>query len=462
MLFEPLFERFTEGTPLSVMTRVLLENVLQPEPLDELFERHADKQYTRDLLFSSMVQVMALVACRLYKSPRAVYLDQPELFGVVLKCFYEKLQRLELTIMRELLRDNARRLGSVIVQMGGQLPELLPGYRAKILDGNALAGTHHRIKELRGVNSAALPGKTLVVLDPELGLAIDVFPCEDGHAQERSLLPDVLATVEAGDLWIEDRNFCTIGFIFGVKRRRAAVLVREHKNLPWKALSELRYVGRVETGVVYEQQVQIEQDEPSEDGEPKTLKLRRIVVRLDEPTRDGETEVALLTNVEQVSALKLAQLYLKRWTIEGLFNVLTMTLKCEQSGLGYPKAALFAFCVTLLAYNVLATVKAALRSVHGSKKVEEEVSLPLITEHVLRKYEGMMVGLPPQEWEQFQDMKVKDLAGCLRKLAAKVCLEKFRKAPTRPKKKAKQKAPFDPNTPHVATARLLAERRKKE
>ena len=140
-----------------------------------------------------------------------------------------------------------------------------------------------------------------------------------------------------------------------------------------------------------------------------------------------------------------------------------MSLKCEQSSLGYPKAALFAFCVTLLAYNVLATVKAALRSVHGSEKVENEVSLPLITEHVGRNYEGMMVGLPPEEWLQFQDMKVKDLADCLLELAAQVRLEKVRKAPTkRRKKKAKQKVPFDPSTPHVATARLLAARRKKK
>src|SRR5712671_2079026 len=99
MLFEPLFERFTEGTPLSVMTRILLENALQPESLDELFERHAETQYTRELLFSSVVEVMVLVACRFYKSPCAVYRERPELFGVVLKCFYEKLQRIELTIM---------------------------------------------------------------------------------------------------------------------------------------------------------------------------------------------------------------------------------------------------------------------------------------------------------------------------------------------------------------------------
>ena len=378
MLFEPLFERFACGTPLSVMTRSLLENVLQPKPLDDLFERLADKQYTKELLFSTLVETMALVACRLYKSPRAVYTEHPEWFPVTLKCVYEKLQGVELPVMRELVRDNARRCQDIVEELTGQVPPLLPGYRVKILDGNALAGTDHRIKELRQTTAAALPGKSLVVLDPALGLAIDVIPCEDGHAQERSLFADVLETVEPGDLWIEDRNFCTVGFLFGVAQRRGFMLVREHKGLPWQATSELRYAGRTDTGRVYEQEVEI----PAAEGEP--LKLRRIVIRLNEPTRDGDTEVALLTNVRGVRTLKLARLYLERWTIEGLFNVLTTTLACEQKSLGYPKAALFGFCVTLLAYNVLATVKAALRSVHGSVKVEEGVSMPKVAEHVCR------------------------------------------------------------------------------
>src|SRR5437762_1912555 len=176
-MFGPLFERFTKNTPLTVMTRALLENALRPKPLDELFERVAVEQYERELLFSTVV------------------------------------------------------------------------------DGNALAGTHHRIKELRQTRSAALPGKSLVVLDPSLGLTIDVIPCEDGHAQERSLLGPVLETVEPKDLWIEDRNFCTLGFIFGVKERGGAVLVREHKGLPWKALNGLCRVGRIDTGVVFAQAV---------------------------------------------------------------------------------------------------------------------------------------------------------------------------------------------------------------
>jgi IS4 transposase len=456
MLFDPLFERFAAGTPLTVMTRALLENTLQAQPLDDLFERLAEKQYTRELLFSTLVATMTLVACRLYKSPRSVYTQHKDLFGVTLKCFYEKLQGVELPVMREMVKDHARRCAAVIAELGGQVPALLPGYRVKILDGNALAGTDHRIKELRRSTAAALPGKSLVVLDPALGLAVDVIPCEDGHAQERSLIADVLATVEAKDLWIEDRNFCTLGFILGVAQRGGFLLVREHKGLPWQANSESCYMGRTPTGRVYEQQVQIS----DEDG--GVLKLRRIVILLDEPTRDGETEVALLTNVRGVGAQKLAKLYLERWSIEGLFNVLTTTLLCEQKGLGYPRAALFSFCVTLLAYNVLASVKAALRSVHGSVKVEEEVSLPKVAEHVCRNYEGMLVGLPAVEWLRFRSLNAAELAGCLRQWAAKVCLEKVPRAKSRHRKKGGPKPVHDPNTPHVSTARLLAARRKQQ
>jgi IS4 transposase len=456
MLFDPLFERFAAGTPLTVMTRALLENTLQPRSLDDLFERLALKQYTRELLFSTVVATMTLVACRFYKSPRSVYTEHKDLFGVTLKSFYEKLQGIELHVMREMVKDHARRCAAVVKELGGQVPDLLPGYRVKILDGNALAGTDHRIVELRQSTAAALPGKSLVVLDPALGLAIDVIPCEDGHAQERALIAGVLETVGTDDLWIEDRNFCTLGFIFGVAQRGGSVLVREHKGLPWQAKSALVYVGRTQSGEVYEQRVQIGNEEGS------TLSLRRIVIRLDEPTRDGETEVALLTNVRGVRPVKLAGLYLERWSIEGLFNVLTTTLLCEQKGLGYPKAALFGFCVTLLAYNVLASVKAALRSVHGSAKVEEEVSLPKVSEHVSRNYEGMLVGLPAAEWLRFAQMSVQDLAGCLRQWAKGVNLEKVKKAKSRPRKKSGPKPVHDPSTPHASTARLLAARRQKQ
>ena len=84
--------------------------------------------------------------------------------------------------------------------MGGERAAWLPGYSIRILDGNHLAGTQHRLKELRTIGAGTLPGKALVVLDPQAMLVSDVFCCEDGHAKERSLLVSVLETIRGGEV----------------------------------------------------------------------------------------------------------------------------------------------------------------------------------------------------------------------------------------------------------------------
>lgn len=136
-------------------------------------------------------------------------------------------------------------------------------------------------------------------------------------------------------------------------------------------------------------------------------------------------------------------------------------MNCEQSRLGYPKAALFAFCTTLLAANLLAAVKGALRGVHGAQKVEKEVSSIKLAEHVVGKYDGMMVALPEPDWAIFRELSTKEMAALLRGWAAKVDLRKIRKAPTRKGQKKKVRPKADPKHPHVSTARLLAARKKK-
>jgi Transposase DDE domain len=464
MLLAPVFDKFVADSPLSVMARALLEHALQPGPLDAMFDRTATVQYTDKLLFSTVVDTMGLIVCGIAPSVNAVYHSRPDWFSVALTNVYQKLNGSELPVMQQLVRDNAARLRAVVVALGGTLPELLPGFRVKILDGNCIVSSAHRIEELRGLGSAPLPGKTLNVFDPQLGLVTDVFPCEDGHAQERALLGPVLQTVQEGELWIEDRNFCTVGWLRGVALdRKAHVLVREHQGLPWTAVEELRYVGRVETGAVWEQQVTLTPEAglvTREDGTPLTL--RRIVIRLDKPTRDGETELAVLTDLtaEQADTLTLARLYLERWQIETVFQVLTETLKCEHPQRGYPKAALFAFCVTLVAYNVLAVIKAALRVLHGTQKVANEVSLYHVTTEIRETYRGMMIAVGPAEWLLFRSMSATELATVLLELASRVRLPKYRKAPTKPKKPKTPRA-SGANRPHVSTAKLLAERRKR-
>lgn len=380
MILGEVFERFITESPFSVMLRVLLEQSLPAEEVDALFEQQAHRQYHRELLFSTVVNLMSLVVCGILPSVNAAYQAKAKGIGVTIQSVYNKLNGMEPQIVEALLRHVVKRLQGLMESLGGTLPPLLEGYRVKILDGNHLAASERRLEVLRSLTSASLPGHALVILDPALMLAIDVFACEDGHAQERSLLSRVLATVSRGDLWIADRNFCTLGFLFGLHWRGGAFVIRQHGLLPWQAVTEMVLAGDSETGAVFEQSVQLIFN--------ATLKvtLRRIVVQLNQPTRDGECEIAVLSNLPtaQANALQIAALYQKRWRIERLFQVLEQCFQGEINTLAYPRAALFGFVMALICYNLLAVAQSAMRSVHGADKIEAGISPYHLADEVRR------------------------------------------------------------------------------
>ena len=95
MLFKNLFDRFVDQSPICVLARGLMERALTPQCLDALFEKTAQRQYTKDLLFSATVDVMALVVCRVRPSVNAAYQARKEEIGVTVRALYDKLQCLE-------------------------------------------------------------------------------------------------------------------------------------------------------------------------------------------------------------------------------------------------------------------------------------------------------------------------------------------------------------------------------
>src|SRR5262249_60929492 len=134
-------------SPFAVMSRAILERALCPGELDELFERQADKQYTRELLFSSVVDLLSLVVTCTYGSVRAAYVDEAVDVSVSLTSVYNKLQGIEDPVCAELVRHTAGRLQPVVAHLGGTLPAIIPGYTMRVLDGNHLAATQHRLLE---------------------------------------------------------------------------------------------------------------------------------------------------------------------------------------------------------------------------------------------------------------------------------------------------------------------------
>lgn len=458
MILGKVFERFVNKSPVTVMMRAVLEFALPEGRIDALFRRHARQQYERELLFSSVVKLLSLVVCSVRKSVNSAYESMKDEFNVSVQSLYYKLSKTEPEVTRALVRESAERLRPVVKALKAARPPLLPGWRVLILDGNHLAGTQHRLKETRVLNSAPLPGQALVVLDPEYMLMVDIFPCEDGHAQERSLLPKVLKSVQPGDLYIADRNFCTTMFLFGLAARGADFVIRQHAStLQGKELlGKRKRIGRTDRGVVYEQKLRI----CNEDG--AELILRRITIELDAPTADGETEINLLTALPaRIGALRVAALYLQRWTIENAFQEVEQALESEIDTLCYPRAALLAFGVAVLTYNMLSTMKAALRSVHGEDAAVHKLSGYYLAEEISAIYGGMMVAIPPGTWAKtFGSLTARQLASVLKDIASHVNPQRFHKQTRGPKKPPPTRT-GGLREKHVSSARLLATRCRK-
>lgn len=450
MLLNSVFDRFVEQKPYCVMARAALERMLAASRLDALFREHASVQYERELLFSQLVEVMARVVTRVDRSVLRAVDALRDVLTVSDEAIYQKLRGVELGVSRALVRDSFQETQAVLDKLKAMDRSWVRGWRVKILDGNHLAATEHRIAELRTIWDAPLPGRALVVWDQLTRLVCDVVLTECGHAQERSLLGEILETVEPHDLWIADRNFCTLGFLFGIWAKRARFVIRQHGTLIGKPQGRRKLVGKTIHGEkVYEQGVVL-----THQGRERTV--RRITVALRTPTRDGDTELHIFTNLtsREASAVKVAELYQKRWTIEAVFHELTMALQCEVNTLGYPKAALFAFCVALLLENALSMLKGSLRAVHGEEETAD-LSGNLLSYELQITYEGMMVAIPTKEWIPFGTMSLTEFVKFLKSVAKQVDVTRYRKHKRGPKKPRPPHEKYH-NGGHASTAKFLA------
>src|SRR4051812_30040831 len=160
-----------------------------------------------------------------------------------------------------------------------------------VLGGNNIAATEPRLEETRDNSAAPLPGKSLCVFRPAYQLVTDIVLCEDGHAQERSLVDPILDLVEKDSLWVADRNFCFQRFLLGIAAKLGFFVIREHAGLNYKVASKLRKRGHSESGEIFEQTIVVEEEEGTKH------RFRRIVVKLTKATEDGDWELAILTNL---------------------------------------------------------------------------------------------------------------------------------------------------------------------
>ena len=446
-MIDAVLERFEVRAPVATMVRATMANVLESDRLDEIFHDSAVQQREGQLLFSSVAGLLHLAVLKTKPSLNAAYKAQHEELGVSIKSVYDKLAHVELPVTRELVRRTADQMRSVLDAMGNSPREVLPGYRVRILDGSHLGATERRLDVHRMRNGAPLPGQALVVLDPQRMLIEDVIPCEDGHSQERAILHELVEDLRPGDVWIADRNFCTSMWLREIALNKSWFIIRQHANVATEELTNLVPAGKTASGKLFEQRVQ------HVDDHGEKLEMRRIVLKLSEPTADGETEIVVLTNLpKSVKAARVADAYKDRWTIEGVFGELTLSLNGEINTLAYPPAALLAYALALVTYNLLTVVKAAVAAVHGEEKAET-MSTYYMADEIASTQQGMEIALPWDEWlERYGNLSPPSLADELKRIAGHVQLRRYRKQPRGKKKPpAKRTGSYQ----HVSTKQLL-------
>ena len=452
MTFSVIMQRFVEQRPVAVITRLLLEAQLSPRFFDEIFHDKAKRQYTRDLAFSTAANVLCQVTLGGQSSVYAVFRKQKESIPVSVVALYQKLQRTEPGLCEALVAGSSQPMAELVKELDALRAEPVAGRRLRIIDGNLLAGTERRLKVLRDSGAAALPGLNLAIYDHSTGLISGLVACENGHTNERAIMPRLLPMVAANDLIMADRNFCTGEFLDGLRQKGADFLIRHHKGQTLLRVGPYRPAGSCRTGKVFEAKAELSNG----------LAVRLIQIRRRKPLQDGSKTVILLTSLsaKACSAAKLARLYLQRWRIEEAFRQLTLELGCEVRTLGYPKAALLAFSLAVMGYNCLSVTKAVLAHVHGRAKVDEELSSYYLAEEVQSTWDGLAIAIPEKEWVRLVELPSAAFVDVLLEIAAHVDWCRYRKTKRGPKKPVSRTKVQRGS--HKATASLLNATKKRD
>lgn len=449
-----LLERFAQAAPVAVMARASLEHIFANELLDRIFEDHARKQYTRELAFSSAFWLMVDVVTKSKPSLNSAYKSNKPELSVSVQSVYNKVNHTEMAVLEQLLGATAKRISQVIGYWKTPEPELIPGFSSRIIDGNVLAGSEHRIKELRSTRAAALPGRSVCFYNYESRLIDDIILDANAHAQDRSQIDAILTRVGPNEVIIGDSGLCTQKMMTGISSRKAYFILRKPANTALTRLGSPRKVGTGDTGDIYEQQAILRCEDKTE------LRLRVITIKRFKPTSNGKMEIELLTNLpSKVKATRIATAYRKRWSIENVFQDLGEALATEIDTLGYPGAALFGFTIGCILQNIHSMIEHSLRITHKSTlPPTARLSRYKLALEIQSTVPGMEIAIQASSWEKsFGRLSIKEFAKWLLATAKGTVVENYRTYRWSPKG-PKQKRMSGKRIHHIATQKVLDKR----
>jgi hypothetical protein len=457
-MIDELIERFSSQAPATVMFRSLFARLFSQEVLDGLFSKHCRQQHESPVLFSYLVHLVTPVVSGSRTSINASYVANrcPQSSQAV----YDKLKGVEPSVSAALVCETVQELRAIQDKAKVRRKDLIKGYHTYVIDGKTYNSTEHRITESRFDARAPLPGRAVAVLDTRYLLFVDIECSTNAHRCERKILEPILDRLQAGALYIADRNFSD-GIILGkFYQSKAFFIIRQHGACPkWRETDKPRREFERpdgKGGKVSEKQIEVCMPNGS------WQVMRRVCVRLKQPTRDGDKTIYLLTNLpSSVTARQIADAYSERWTIETCLGHLAQSLNAEIKTLCYPKAAGFCFCVALMLYNMMSTIRSLLEA-HAEvdekdKEKRHEVSLYYMATEIVENQGGMEIAIDATHWTSYHKLSLANYCKFLISVAKQAKLKRYRKTGRGPIK-LRPKRRFT-GSRHVATQKFLDARK---
>ncbi|AYQ40984.1 prevent-host-death protein [Burkholderia aenigmatica] len=424
-MMRTIVERFVEQSPMTIMTRLVLQCALHDDWIDTAVDadEEPDDESIRETLFALAVDAIAAIAAQT-QMPHAVPGNASSASGAAVAALHDGMSRWRAGWGRALVRDSVDLLLPVAAARADERGRTLGGMRLRVLDGTgdscapggAGCGCGRACDD--PVRDAALgltSARVLPVYDPELAMIVDLLPVERGRAHERAFVGAMLETVRPGELWIVDGRFDVNAIVSGWPRRGGAFVLRDDGGAACRPLGAWRDAGVLDGGDVREQAVGI-----AGDGEAAGA-LRRIEWRGHGLDGHPGAMVAVLTNLpaEQFDACEVMQLARRRWR-----DALPFSLEVVLGGALYggvpARASLLASGIAALAYNAFSVMTRVVSGALGLDERDAERVPSHIADGVTATYAGMMIALPSDWWRRYDQLPAATLGQIVRMLAVHV------------------------------------------
>jgi len=334
--------------------------------LEELFEKHRGRCYTRTIRFPVVVRLLhdVLVGVAPSAHRRFTQAIRDGELTATLAPVYEKLGRLPLTLSMAFLAGCTQRLREVFPDPRlGTVPASLGAWEAITLDGKAIKHVAKRLKPLRGLRGGVLGGRALVAQAMRSGLVLAMHAAADGEANDIRFVPDLVPVVRARVggpiLWVADRQFGYPEVLAGLSSATDRFVVRYHGNVTFAADPERpRRSGTDPGGRGYRE------DWGWLGGRqnPHRRYVRRVVLELE------KGQLVLVTDLLDAGAYPAAdllQVYRQRWGIEGVFQQITEVFGLARLIGGTPEATVFQLSFCLVLYNLIQAIRAFVAAAGG-------------------------------------------------------------------------------------------------